>query len=80
MATATAATAARRTAAEEGRRAGAEEAVALEASRRLVEEEARSAKAGAIKLATSMDPSALLQEVALLRKCCHPNVLPLLGF
>ena len=34
----------------------------------------------AIKLATSMDPSALLQEVQLLRECRHPNVLPLLGF
>jgi serine/threonine protein kinase/tetratricopeptide (TPR) repeat protein len=36
----------------------------------------------AIKLATSMDmdPSALLHEVQLLRKCSHPNVLPLLGF
>ena len=34
----------------------------------------------AIKLATSMDPSALLHEVELLRQCRHPNVLPLLGF
>jgi hypothetical protein len=34
----------------------------------------------AIKLATSMDPSALLQEVQLLRECHHPNVLPLLCF
>ncbi len=36
----------------------------------------------AIKLATSIDtdPSALLHEVQLLRKCSHPNVLPLLGF
>ena len=34
----------------------------------------------AIKLATSMDPSALLHEVQLLRECRHPNVLPLLCF
>ena len=34
----------------------------------------------AIKLATNMNPSALLQEVQLLRECRHSNVLPLLGF
>ena len=34
----------------------------------------------AIKHATSMDPSAVLQEMQLLRQCRHPNVLPLLGF
>ncbi len=34
----------------------------------------------AIKRSTSMDLLALLQEVALLRQCRHPNVLPLLGF
>jgi serine/threonine protein kinase len=27
-----------------------------------------------------MDPSAVLQEMQLLRQCRHPNVLPLLGF
>ena len=34
----------------------------------------------AIKRATRIDPSALMQEVALLRQCRHPNGLPLLGF